>query len=105
MPTFLARIVAIIRKYNVEPLLFIYMFTSSLYAPTVALSLITDKVCFNEFKLDKEFCKEINREDIKNTEIAKEIQATAVNYIMYSQIIYSVPAIFAAIFLGIYKNK
>ena len=104
MSRFLACAVALLRKYNVEPLLFIFMFTGTLYDPTVALSLITDKVCFNDFKKDSDFCKQINSKEFKDTQQAKDIQATAVNYVMYGQIIHSVPAIFAAIFLGIFNK-
>ena len=104
MSRFLACAVAIIRKYNVEPLLFIFMFTFTLYTPTVTVSLITDKVCFNEFKKDSNFCKEINSKQFKNTQDAKDIQAAAVNYVMYGQMIHSVPAIFATIFLGIFNK-
>ena len=71
-----------------------------MYLPTPANQLITDKLCLHEYGQNYQFCRNIANPEVRNTTVAGEILADSVNYMMFSQMILSIPSIFAAIFLG-----
>ena len=102
MPPFLSFIVSVLKKYNAEPVIFAYFIARNLYTPTLIQQLITDKICLNDYNQDRHFCYNICSDEHKGTKNVTIIQGDAVNYVMYSQMILSIPSIFAAIFLGIY---
>lgn len=94
------KIIYILKKYNVEPILFLYTFSRNMYMPTPANQLMIDKLCLFEHHQNYTFCQNIASDEFHNTTIARKIQAESVNYMMASQMILSVPSILAAIFLG-----
>ena len=96
----LVQLVYVLRKYNVEPILFLYCFSRNMYMPTPANQLITDKLCLYQYHQNQTFCRNIASPEFKNTTVASQILADSVNYMMFSQLILSVPSILAAIFLG-----
>lgn len=100
----LSYIAYLVRKYNVEPIIFIYILARNLYLPTPLTQLVTDKLCVNQFHLDPtEFCYRINEPSFQNTTEANEISKITANYVMYKEFILSIPSIIAAIFLGLYS--
>lgn len=96
----LTKLLYILKKYNVEPILFLYTFSRNMYLPTPANQLITDKLCLFEYEQNYTFCQYIASPEFKNTTVARDILADSVNYMMYAQLILSIPSILAAIFLG-----
>lgn len=94
-------IIGILKKYNVEPILFFYYTAQILYNPTPLTKLMSDKFCINKYNLSADdFCFHINRKEYAETEDAKEIARDVAQYLMYGSFITSIPSLFAALFLG-----
>ena len=83
-----------------EPILFLYTFSRNMYVPTPANQLMTDKLCLFKYEQSYTICQNISSDEFKNTTVAGQILADSVNYMLYAQMILSIPSIFAAIFLG-----
>ena len=94
------KLVYILKKYNVEPVLFLYAFGRNLYFPTLVNQLLTDKLCYYEYNHNATFCEHLTSDEFKNTDEAKEVITSSVNLMTYGQWTLSIPSIIAAILLG-----
>ena len=86
---------------TVEPYLFGFHFLTALkHTPTT--QLIQDKICLFEFNLNGTYCYELPQMTVEDDTLHRksEVLANTNNYSIYMQLVLTVPAIVASMFIG-----